>query len=202
MFVKLFTGPMFSGKTRKLVTDLERYVIAKKHVAWFEPVIDTRGGSHGNYIAQRMIELKESEYVHCFKINTPEEIISVCLEKLSGIRINAIYIDEYHMLDFKRQFFYDYHDSIIREIPLIFSGLINGCDATVLKVAEEVLPFVDEIKKENAICMDCGKSANYYSYIGKWSPDNQIDNGKNYKCLCHDCFMKLTKKPINIENQE
>lgn len=202
MYTRLLTGPMFSGKTRRLVASLERYVIAKKHVAWFEPKCDTRGGSHGNYIAQRMLELKNSEYVHTYKVNKPSEIILLA-ENLANVlhekhktELDAIFIDEYHMLDFKRSFFYDYNKSNLKDIPLTFSGLIVGCDAIVLHTAEEILPFIDSIEKDNAICMDCGKSANYYIYIGNWGMDKRIDTGTNYKCLCHNCYMKETKKPI------
>ena len=42
MYNKLFTGPMFAGKTRRLVHELEKFVLAKKHVAWFEQKRDTR----------------------------------------------------------------------------------------------------------------------------------------------------------------
>ena len=196
MQTKLFTGPMFSGKTRRFVVELEKYVIAKRHVVWFEPVGDTRGGSHGNYIAQRLEELKFSEYVHFFKAEHAEDIIKLTGKCLAQAKIEAVFIDEYHMLDFERQFFYDYHNSPLKDIPLIFSGLISGADAVVLNAAREVIPFMDKIEKENAICMDCGNTANYYAYIGDWGMDKRVDTGKNYKCLCHDCYMKLTKKPI------
>lgn len=190
---------MFSGKTRKLVTSLEKYILARRNVMWFEPTQDTRGGSHGSHISQRMQDLKQSEYAHCFTISKPEEIISISEEMLDRFRIASIYIDEYHMLDFKRQFFYDYNNSKLSKVPLVFSGLIVGCDAIVLDVAREVIPFMDEIIKENAVCMTCGEPANYYNYIGEWKAENIIDTGKNYECLCHDCYMKATKKPIICE---
>ena len=199
MFTRIFTGPMFSGKTRRLVTALERYVYAKKYVLWVDPKQDTRGGSHGNYIAQRMSELKQFEYVIHVIVSDPSEIIPKALEVLKTHKLEAIFIDEYHMLDFKRQFFYDYEASDLKDIPLTFSGLIVGCDAIVLNVAREVLPFMDSIEKENAVCMDCGKPANYYTYIGNWSIDKRVDTGKNYKCLCHDCYMKVTGRPISVE---
>lgn len=200
MQTKFYTGPMFSGKTRKLVMSLERYVIAKRHVAWFEPVQDTRGGSHGNYIATRMQELKSSEYVHAKAISDPNEIIPYVEGLLmQGIDVNAVYVDEYHMLQFQRQFFYDYQKSKANNLKLYFSGLMSGSDANVLNAAKAVLPFMDEIVKENAICMDCGKSANYYRYTkGVWVLENAIDTGNNYECLCHDCYMQKTKAPFTI----
>lgn len=199
MQTRIFTGPMFSGKTRKLVIALEKLVLAKKHVLWFEPKCDTRGGSHGNYIASRMEELKNSEYVHTFQIESPDDIFKYTSEMLKRLgSIAEIFIDEYHMLDFKREFFYEYQKKDFNYIPLTFAGLIVGCDAVVLNTAREVIPFMDEIVKENAICMNCGASANYYTYIGSWSMDARIDTGKNYKCLCHDCYMKATGKPITV----
>lgn len=200
MHTKIFTGPMFSGKTRKLVMDLEKFVIAKKHVLWFEPTCDTRGGSHGDYIAIRMKELKNSEYVHTQRVDSPEEILTTSEAIIEKYPIVAIYVDEYHMLDFQREFFYNWQCSKVSEIPITFSGLITGYDASVLLVAQNVLPFMDEIVKENAICMDCGKSANYYAYVGNYAKEGVIDNGKNYKCLCHNCYMKLTEhKPISTD---
>lgn len=187
---------MFSGKTRRFVVELEKYVIAKRHVALFYPASDTRGGSHGNYIAQRLEELKFSEYVHFFRVEHAEDIIKLTGKCLAQAKIEAVFVDEYHMLDFERQFFYDYHDSPLKDIPLIFSGLISGADAVVLNAAREVIPFMDKIEKENAICMECGNTANYYAYVGDWGMNKRVDTGKNYKCLCHDCYMKLTKKPI------
>ena len=187
---------MFSGKTRRFVVELEKYVIAKRHVALFYPAGDTRGGSHGNYVAQRLEELKFSEYVHFFRVDHAEDIIKLTGKCLAQAKIEAVFVDEYHMLDFERQFFYDYHDSPLKDIPLIFSGLISGADAVILNAAREVIPFMDKIEKENAICMECGNSANYYAYVGDWGMDKRVDTGKNYKCLCHDCYMKLTKKPI------
>lgn len=199
MKTKIFTGPMWSGKTRKLVTTLEKYVIAKKSVVWFEPKCDTRGGSHGSYIGKRMQELKDSSYVYCFAIESSKEIFQIVEDLLKNRpeeNIALICIDEYHMLDFRRQFFYDYCNSNLENIPLIFSGLISGYDSVLLNTAKEVLPFMDEIVKENAICMNCGESANYYNYIGKWKMSARIDTGSNYECLCHKCYISATGKPF------
>lgn len=202
MHTKLFTGPMFAGKTRRLVTELEKYVIAKKDVIWFEPKRDTRGRSHGSFISQRMEELKNSSYVHSFTISKPDELIKEASKiKKQHPEIACIFIDEYFMIPFKRQFFYDYYDTELRDIPLVFAGLTVGWGAKLLDTAIEILPFMDEIDKEDAICMQCGKPANYSYYKGGIEAWNSlgldpIDTGKNYICLCHDCYIKETKKPI------
>lgn len=196
MYNKLFTGPMFSGKTRRLVIELERYILAKRHVVWFEPQRDTRGGSHGDFIAQRMEELKNSEYVHSFEFTKPEEIIEHVSKLIRHTKIECIFIDEFFMVPFERQFFYDYQASELKDIPMVFAGLTVGADSNLIKTAIPVIPYMDEIKKFSAICMNCGKTANYTYFDGDWDSSDPIDNGHNYKVLCADCYMKLTKKPL------
>ena len=201
MYNKLFTGPMFAGKTRRLVHELEKFVLAKKHVAWFEPKRDTRGGSHSNFITQRMEELKNSECVNSYNFSDPNEIIQTVLNlQKRHVSIACIFIDEYFMVPFTKQFFYDYQNSGLKDIPMVFAGLTVGWDATMLATAAIVIPFMDEINKEDAICMKCGKPANYYYYKGgleAWNAaKDPIDNGQCYEVLCHDCYIKETKKPI------
>ena len=196
MYNKLFTGPMFSGKTRRLVVELEKYVIAKRHVAWFEPKRDTRGGSHGGFIAQRMEELKNSDYVHSYAFTNPQEIIDTVIKLRKHTKIQCIFIDEFFMVPFERQFFYDYQNSELKDIPMVFAGLTVGADSNLMKTAIPVIPYMDEIKKFSAICMNCGESANYSYFVGDWDSSDPIDNGKNYKCLCASCYVKATGKPL------
>ncbi len=199
MKTKLITGPMKAGKTRQLVLDLEQYVIAKKNVLWFEPSLDTRGGSHGNFLTQRMEELKNSSFVHSFKIKDPEDILKKGLEFFEKLKIEAIFVDEYFMIPFKRDFFYEYEKSKLKEVPIVFAGLISSWAAELFPTAINVIPFMDEIQKTDAICMECGKPANYNYYNADWNENKTIDDGKNYECLCHDCYMRKTGKPISID---
>ena len=191
----LLTGPMYSSKSTRLINRIEKYVLAKKHIAWFEPVKDTRGCNHNPYTNKRAEELKKSPYVSTYRIESPEEIF-----KLDFVPA-AIFIDEYFMLPFTRSFFYDYSNSKFGEVPLIFAGLINGWDCRMFPTAIEILPFMDEIDKELAICMECGKPANYFYYNGEnWNKDATIDDNKGlYLCLCSDCYIKRTKEPLTAK---
>mgnify|MGYP005659799661 CR=1 FL=1 len=40
--LKIFTGPMYGGKTTRLLSALERYVYQNKKVALFKPSVDER----------------------------------------------------------------------------------------------------------------------------------------------------------------
>lgn len=199
MYCTLITGPMFSGKTTKLVGKLEKYVLAKKHIAWFEPKMDDRGGSHENTTSLRMKELKESPYVHSFQIEKPEEIFS--LLKDNWVDPECIFVDEFFMIPFKRQFFYDYNASKYSKIPLVFAGIMYSWSAELFPTSIEILPFMDAIEKDVAICMKCGKPAQYSYYSGDTGDfdgkKSVIDHGQ-YSCLCADCYMKKTKKPLEV----
>jgi len=186
MHVTLITGPMFSGKTVKLVGKIEKYVIAKKHILWIEPRMDDRGGSHMNLMTLRMTELKNSEYVHCHQVERPEEIFEILAD--SKEMPECIFIDEYFMLPFDKDFFFDYMSSQYREIPLVLAGLIATSNSDLFASSAIVLPFVDEIIKDVAICMECGKPAQY-SYCAKQESEISVDHGQ-YICLCSDCYTR------------
>lgn len=196
----LLTGPMFAQKSTRLISRLEKYTLANMHVAWFEPKRDTRGGTHNSFTTQKMAELKNSEFVHCFQIEQPKEIFSKIADQ-GFLKLHCIFIDEFFMIPFTRQFFYDYNKSFLKEVPLVFAGLISGWYSKLFPAAIEILPFMDEIDKENAICMHCGKPANYSYFNGDWNNEEIVidDNQGAYSCLCHDCYMKKTKKPIEAE---
>ena len=203
MKTKLITGPMKSGKTRQLVLELEQFVIAKKDVIWFEPEKDTRGGSHGNFLTQRIEELKNSPYVHSFRIKSPKDIFEKATPIASRNKIQSIFIDEFFMLPFERQFFYDYEKSFLSEIPIVFAGLVSAWSAELFPSAINVIPFMDEILKTDAICMECGKPANYSYFTKNWESNDAVtvDTGDNYKCLCHKCYMQKTSHPISIDSK-
>lgn len=188
---------MKGGKTTRLLREMEKFVLAKKHIAWFTPKLDTRGGSHNEFTALSIDKIKQSEYVHCFVIEKPEEIFQK-IASAGFVEMGCIFIDEYFMIPFTRQFFYDYRKSFLQKVPLVFAGLISSWSAELFPAAIEILPFMDEIQKEDAICMECGALANYSYFNGDWKEGEVcIDNGQ-YSCLCHSCYMKKTKKPIHI----
>ena len=208
MFVKLLTGPMKAGKTKRLANDIEKYVLAKKNIVFVTPKMDTRKGSHNSYISKYLEELLKSEYVHVFET---DDITKLKTYK-SPLREDtaAIFVDEFFMLKgWSKEFFFEYGTGkYSKNIPLILAGITNSWNGDTFKATSIVYPFVDEIEREQAVCEKCGKPANYHFFnkgASKWNDDDSTidDNCDKFTCMCMECYVKACKgKPISVDIKE
>ena len=211
LYVRLLTGPMKGGKTRNLVKYMERYILAKQYIYTISPKMDTRAGSHNSLVTQELHGLLSSPY--CY--NTVQTNIFDFLKEVKEMidagdiePISAIFVDEFFMLEgWSKEFFYWYQQNF-NDVPLTIAGIVNGWSCDTFKATSIVLPFVDSIKRERAICERCGKDANYFFYKGgveAWnSRKDCIDEGcNNFECLCAECYTKATGgKPVYSDLKE
>ncbi|MCF0126652.1 MAG: hypothetical protein HUJ68_13050 [Clostridia bacterium] len=192
----LLTGCMFSGKTRRLVDELEKRVLAKQNVLYVHPKKDTRENkSHQSYVSKHLDELINNNLVKIIEVNSSSEIVLHLVNSMEA-NYSAIFIDEYFMINFSEiQTFLNTVNSM--NIPdVYFAGLISDANCKLFAEAENVLPYIDDIIKTNAVCMGCGAPANYSHFIGNHFKKNDInvDNGSSYRCLCWKCYSKATGK--------
>ena len=194
--ITLLTGGMFSGKTRRLVDEMEKRVLAKQNVLYVHPVKDTRENkSHQSFVSKHLDELISDNLVDIIEVNDIVEVTQYLgnTEK----KYSSIFIDEYFMIKFS-----DRIESFLNrvnelEIPDVYlAGLIADANCKLFKEAENILPYMDEIIKANAVCMECGAPANYSHFIGNHFKKDEInvDNGSSYKCLCWKCYAKATNR--------
>lgn len=174
---------MFSFKTSRLVHSMEKYLLAKKRILFFRPKKDDRGYvSHNNGIENLFNNLKDQIEVH--EVSSYEDMYSHL-----GPTYDVIFVDEYFMIKDCYKLAEDMGD----KVDMVFAGLISDSNNILFPEAINLLPFIEYIEKENAICMDCGKPASFSAYFG--SPDRgEIEVGDNlYKCLCYSCYKKANK---------
>lgn len=193
--VTLLTGGMFSGKTRRLVDELEKRILAHKSVLYVHPFKDTRENkSHQSFVSKHLDELISDKLVDIIEVNDISEVTKFLSE--TDINYSSIFIDEYFMIKFQNiEDFLNKANEL--EIPDIYlAGLISDANCKLFKEAENVLPYADEIVKANAVCMECGAPANYSHFIGNHfkSDDINVDNGSSYRCLCWKCYAKATNR--------
>ena len=191
--VTLITGGMFSGKTRRLVDELEKRVLAHKSVLYVHPLKDTRENkSHQSFVSKHLDELISDNRVDIIEANDIADVIKFL--DTTKISYSSIFIDEYFMIKFHdiEAFLNKVHELAIPDVYL--AGLIADANCKLFKEAENVLPYADEIIKSNAVCMECGAPANYSHFIGNHFKKDEInvDNGSSYKCLCWKCYAKAT----------
>jgi len=183
----VFVGSMFSGKTSKLISHLERYKYQHKRISAFKPKIDAR--------------YSISEIVTHSGMKMPALCISSGAELFEELKKfdevpHVIAVDEAFMID-------GITDSLVYLYKLGFDIVVSSLEmsatAKPFKEIEKMLPWATHIEKCSAVCAVCGRDA-HYTYK-KSSSDEEIEVGGTelYEPRCAICHPSIMNQDIVIE---
>ena len=146
----VYCGPMFSSKTTRLLSELDRFRIRKKDFLCFKPRIDDRysGGEivthSGMKIPAQLVEEGSEILYHIVNYKGEERPI--------------IAVDEAFMIP-------GVADALITLHQQGFTILVSTIDlsASCLPFDEvtKILPYATVIHKCTAVCTECGEDASY-----------------------------------------
>lgn len=171
----IFTGPMFGGKTTRLLSEAERYRYQKKRFLAYKPLIDDRYDSE-HIVTHNGFKLKAK------RISSAEDILEDLDEYQNDLsKKHIIIIDEAFMIPnigntlvsiFKRN-----HTILISTLQL--SSSCNAFDEI-----SKVLPWATKIEICPAVCSKCSNDA-FYTYRHSNSEDEiQIGGSDMYSARC------------------
>lgn len=194
----LIMGPMFSGKTTSLISELTRYVDVDIPVVYINSAEDTRG---------EFFSTHNSSYTHVSsKIKT--------LKSNSLISIDPAQLDNFGVLAIdEAQFFPDLIAFVKfwlkRKKVIYVAGLDGDIQQKLFGDIVHLIPYATEVKKLCAVCETCrkqGKIVNAPMTIryDSNSMDTKVIGGKDiYFPVCHDCLQKSQPNDSNKkETQE
>ena len=173
--IEVICGSMFSGKTEELIRRLKRAKIARQKVEIFKPSIDIR-------YSEEEIVSHDSNSIQ----STPVDSSASILLLSSGV--DVVGIDEAQFFD---QGIVDICNQLADQGTRV---IVAGLDMDFKKVPFGPMPYLlsiaDEVTKVHAICVECGRLANYAHRL--------IDNDKGvllgekgeYQPLCRTCYNK------------
>jgi thymidine kinase len=174
---------MFSSKTTRLLSRIDRCKYQKKKVISFKPKMDER------YTVENKIVTHTDIYINCFVVETGEEILKI----VSTIdNFDSVAIDEMFMIPNSSyaciELFKKGYDVYVSSIELSYTGIPFE---EVLKV----MPYCTQIVKCTAVCSVCQKDARYtYKKIESIdSPDNiEVGGPEIYepRCQLHHNYMR------------
>ena len=178
--IEVICGSMFSGKTEELLRRLKRAKIAKQEIEIFKPAIDTRYSD---------IEITSHD---------KNSIPSTVVEHSSNIlllssNIEVVGIDEAQFFDMGLvEVCQQLADQGIR---VIIAGLDMDFKRNPFGPMPNLCAIADDVEKVHAICVECGKLANY-SYRLVSNNDKQVMLGElqEYKPLCRSCYTRYKYK--------
>ncbi len=174
---KIFTGPMFGGKTTRLLSSIERYKLRQKRVYIFKPLKDTRYDPEGIAIIS----------------HTGYETLSVPIEKASDINVylekrlatgGIIAVNEAFMIDGSAEVLIGLYK---RGFSVLVSSLQLSSKCEPFEEITKMLPWATKIEICPAVCTVCGADA-FYTYKKGGSVDKVEIGGKELyepRCRIH-----------------
>lgn len=147
----VYCGPMFSSKSTKLLSTLERYKYQKKKVAVFKPTIDDR------YSAGEVVT-HSGWSVPAHTVKTGADILDI----LVGMneQPDVVAVDEAFMInDVSEVLIWLYQNGL----DIIVSSLDLSSGGKSFAEIEKILPWATHIEKCAAVCTVCARDA-FYTY--------------------------------------
>lgn len=164
---KIFTGPMFGGKTTRLLSAIERYKYQQKTVVLFKPSID------GRYSREKVVTHSGQE-LNCICVSTAEEI----LKNSAG---DVIAIDEIFAIkgagDAAVKLFASGRDVLVSSIQL-------SSAAEPFDEMKKILPYATSIEICPAVCSMCDNDAYYTQRLTDSKEQIQIGGSESYEPRC------------------
>ena len=183
----IYAGPMFSGKTSKLLLQLERYKYQRKNVALFKPLIDDRY-SIDNVTSHGGITMPARN------VKSGADILSTMIKLIeSEEQYNVVAVDEAFMIT-------GVADALAEVYKLGLTVVVSTLDlsATVksFREVEKMFPWATTIEKCTAVCTACGKDARF-TYKKPVSDDHgeiQVGGSELYEPRCWFCHPLVNVK--------
>lgn len=176
--IEVICGSMFSGKTEELLRRMKRAQIAKQEIEIFKPAMDTR------YSDYDVVSHDKNSIS-----STPVEHSSNILLLASNIEV--VGIDEAQFFDMG---LVDVCQQLADQgIRVIIAGLDMDFKRNPFGPMPGLCAIADDVTKVHAICVECGRLANYsYRLVAN---DKQVMLGEldEYQPLCRICYQKHMK---------
>ncbi len=179
----LYTGPMFSSKTTRLLSRIDRCKYQKKKVVSFKPKMDER------YTVENKIVTHTDRYIDCFAVESGDEILNT----VSTIdEFDSVAIDEMFMIPGSSEaciaLFKKGYDVYVSSIELSYKGI-------PFEEVLNVMPYCTQIVKCSAVCAVCQKDARYtYKKIESVNAESNIEVGGSEiyepRCQLHHNYMR------------
>lgn len=185
--LEVICGSMFSGKSEELIRRLKRAQLAKRDVLAFKHSLDDR--SHIEYVISH-----NGNKIKAIPISDPEAILELITPEVEVVGIDEV------------QFFSQEVVNIICTLieqgkRIITAGLDLSFNLVPFGPLPLLLAIADKVTKLKAICMECGKEAQFTQRLVNNKPahfdDPTILVGaeEQYQARCRDCHIidKLPK---------
>jgi len=178
----IFTGPMFGGKTTKLLSVIDRYFLKKTNIMCFKPGIDSRYG-------EDHINTHNGGKIPAIRVSHGLEISRHVMDTKPSMRPSVVAVDEAFMIPGCAQ-------ALIAQFKqgrtVLVSSLQLASSGESLEEVQSMMPFATKIEICPAVCTICGADAYYTTKTGG-RPEQEVEVGglELYQPRCFKHFDKF-----------
>jgi thymidine kinase len=171
----VYTGPMFSSKTSRLLSSLERYKYQHKRIVLYKPEIDDRYSeteviTHGGSKMSAVCVKSGADVIqHLATLNENPHVVAV---------------DEAFMIpNIAETLIWLYRNGY----SVVVSSLELSSTGLVFSEVEKMLPWATKVEKLSAVCVVCNRDA-YYTYKKQVGGDEiEVGGAELYEPRCLKC---------------
>ena len=171
--LKIFTGPMFGGKTTRMLAALERYQYQNKTTVLLKPNIDNR------YSDSKVVTHKGQEHTSIL-VKSGVEILERAIE------YDVVAVDEMFMIPGSAHACFELYQ---QGKTVLISTLQLSSQPTGYTAFEEVksiLPWATSIEICPAVCAKCDKDAYYTERLCKEEREVLVGGAESYQPVCYE----------------
>ncbi len=176
---KMFVGPMFGGKTTKLLAEIDRLKYKKKNVCLFKPMIDNR------YDENAIVSHNGIKH-NAISVATGDDILKIVLDVENSLDVIAV--DEAFMIN-------DCADALVymfkRRKSILVSSLDLSASYAPFHEITKMMPYATKIVKCPAICHECEEDAYYTECCIQKNEEILVGGGDIYRPVCFKHYSML-----------
>ncbi|MBG17499.1 MAG: hypothetical protein CMB77_04025 [Euryarchaeota archaeon] len=186
---EIFTGPMFGGKTTRLIAALDRYQYQNKSILLFKPKIDNRYDKNsvvthsGLSLSSRTVGFSRVE-----NVANGDELLERFEYLNSGCDIDVVAVDEAFMIGGSASALKAIYNFFGKTI--LVSSLQLSSSGESYKEILDILPWATNIQICPAVCAICGEDAYFTQKIAGNNDPGKLEIGGSdlYQPRCHNHF--------------
>ena len=183
-YLELCMGPMFSGKTTRLIQAYKQYAYIEKKICVVNFHLDTR-------YHETMLSTHDNTMIPCIQASLIEDVM------LQARNSDVILINE-------GQFFTDLFTSVIELVEkhkkrVYIFALDGDFERKRFGSILDLIPYSDTVTKLKSLCARCknGRNAMFSHRVSNES-EQIVIGSNNYQPLCRSCYLNVS----SVDNSE
>lgn len=182
--IEVICGSMFSGKTEELIRRINRVKIAKRNIMIFKPSLDYRYSE-----CDIVSHTKNSS--QAIPVQSSRVIANTVTEDVDVVAIDEAQFFDHDLVNVVNGLASDGKRVILAGLDMDYMGQPFGPMPDLMAIA-------DDVYKCRAICMKCGRLANYSYRMAESSEQVLIGEKQEYMPLCRSCYEEMMKDKNKI----